>query len=59
MPRSFVPTDEERQKVKSMAGFGLKHEQIATLMGIGSAATLRKHFRTSPLKSCNFVAGFG
>jgi hypothetical protein len=44
MPRSFVPTDEERQKVKSMAGFGLKHEQIAILMGIGSAAKLRKHF---------------
>jgi hypothetical protein len=45
MPRSFVPTDEERQKVKSMAGFGLKHEQIAILIGLGSAATLRKHFR--------------
>jgi hypothetical protein len=44
MPRSFVPTDEQRQKVKLMAGFGLKHEQIAILIGIGSAATLRKHF---------------
>src|SRR4051812_24996583 len=45
MPRSFVPTEEERQKVKSMAGFGLKQEQIAILIGLGSAATLRKHFR--------------
>ena len=32
MPRSFVPT-------------GLKHEQIAILIGLASAATLRKHFR--------------
>jgi hypothetical protein len=44
MPRSFVATDEERQKVKAMAGFGLKHEQIAILIGLASAATLRKHF---------------
>ena len=30
--------------MKSMAGFGLMHEQMATLMGLGSAITLRKHF---------------
>ena len=44
MPRSFRPTDEQRQKVKWMAGFGVTHEQIATLLGLGSAVTLRKHF---------------
>src|SRR4051794_18702301 len=44
MPRSFRPTEEQREKVKSMAGFGLTHEQIATLMRLGSAVTLRKHF---------------
>ena len=45
MPRSFVPTEEQRQKVKAMAGFGLKQEQIAVLLGLSSVATLRKHFR--------------
>jgi hypothetical protein len=45
MPRSFVATEEQRQQVKSMAGYGLKQEQIATLMGLGSTTTLRKHFR--------------
>ena len=45
MPRSFVPTEEQRQKVKAMAGFGLKQEQIAILLELSSVATLRKHFR--------------
>ena len=40
----FEPSEEQRQKVKSMAGMGLTHEQIATLVGLGSAVTLRKHF---------------
>ena len=45
MPRSFVPTEEQRQKAKAMAGFGLKQEQIAILLELSSVATLRKHFR--------------
>jgi hypothetical protein len=45
MPRRFVPSDEQRRKVKSMAGYGLKQEQIAILIGVASTVTLRKYFR--------------
>lgn len=45
MPRSFVPTDEQRRKVRAMAGYGLKQEQIAILIGVASSVTLRKYFR--------------
>lgn len=45
MPRKFEPTEEQRSKVRALAGFGLKQEQIAALVGVRSTATLRKHFR--------------
>src|SRR4051812_38479926 len=55
-PRSkFKPTDDQRQKVKALAGYGLPHEQIATVAGVGSAVTLRKYFheelRLGPLEA--------
>jgi hypothetical protein len=43
MPSSFVPTDADRSKVLSLAGIGMKQEQIAGLLGI-HPGTLRKHF---------------
>src|SRR3954465_5550016 len=45
MPRSFVPTDEQRRRVKMLASLGQRQEQIALVVGIGSTTTLRKHFR--------------
>ena len=42
---SFSPTEEQLQRVKALAGYGLSQEQIAAAMSIGSTATLRKHFR--------------
>ena len=45
MPRSrFRATDEQRQKVKALAGYGLPHKEIATVAGVGCIATLRKYF---------------
>ncbi len=41
---AFRPTDEQRRTVRAMAGFGVPHEDIATLLEI-DAKTLRKHFR--------------
>src|SRR4051812_31854126 len=40
----FRPTDEQRQRVKVLAGHGLPHQQIATVAGVGSVVTLRKYF---------------
>jgi hypothetical protein len=46
MPRpKFKPTGEQRNLVKSMAGMGIRHEEIARKIGISSPKTLRKHFR--------------
>jgi hypothetical protein len=46
MPRlKFQPSDEQRRMVKSLAGYGLKQEQIASLLGLASTTTLRKYFR--------------
>ena len=42
--RRYEPTDEQRRTVKTMAGFGVPHEDIATFLGI-DPKTLRKHFR--------------
>ena len=42
--RRYEPTAEQRRTVKTMAGFGVPHEDIATFLGI-DAKTLRKHFR--------------
>jgi hypothetical protein len=46
MPRpAFNPTEEDRRLVKTLAGLGMPHEQIALRLAIRSAKTLRKHFR--------------
>ena len=42
--RRYEPTAEQRRTVKTMAGFGVPHEDIATFLGI-DAKTLRKHCR--------------
>src|SRR5947209_18391810 len=44
----FRPTDEQRQRVKALAGYGLPHEQIATIAGVGCVVTLRKYFHEEP-----------
>lgn len=43
----FVPTAEERRQVEAMAGYGVPHEQIATLIGEEGidSDTLKKHFK--------------
>ena len=41
----FTPTTEQRALVKSMAGVGTPHEDIARKIGLRSPKTLRKHFR--------------
>ena len=41
----FVPTDQHRTTVRSLAAYGTKHEDIAKVIGLRSAKTLRKHFR--------------
>jgi hypothetical protein len=40
----FQPTEEQRRMVKMLAGYGLKQQQIATLLDLASTTTLRKHF---------------
>ena len=40
----FEPTEEQRRTVRAMAGFGVPHEGIATLLDI-DPKTLRRHFR--------------
>ena|SRR5579872_1328564 len=46
MPRpKFVPTEELRHIVRSMAGYGVPQQDIATSVGLRSTKTLRKHFR--------------
>ena len=39
-----VPTAQQREQVKAMAGYGLPHDMIATIMGI-SDRTLQKKYR--------------
>ena len=41
----FTPTTEQRALVKSMAGVGTPHEDIARKICLRSPKTLRKHFR--------------
>ena len=46
MPRpQLKPTAEDRKMVKTLAAFGVRHEEIARRIGIRSPKTLRKHFR--------------
>jgi hypothetical protein len=40
----FVPTEEQRRTVKSLAAYGIKHEGIARVLHLRSPKTLRKHF---------------
>ena len=42
----FNPTEEHRKLVKALAAYGIPHEQIVRRIGVRSAKTLRKHFRT-------------
>ncbi len=41
----FKATEQNRNTVKALAGYGVKHEQIAFIVGVRSTKTLRKHFR--------------
>ena len=41
----FRIAEHHRNLVKALAGYGLKHEQIARIIGIRSPKTLRKYFR--------------
>ena len=46
MPRpKLVPTEEQRKKVKTLAGIDLPQSAIARLVDIRSPKTLRKYFR--------------
>ena len=46
MPRPRLqPTEEQRRLAKSLAAMGNKQEEIASILGIRSAKTLRKHYR--------------
>ena len=40
----FQPTEEQRRMVKAMSGFGVPHDDIATLVEV-DPKTLRKYFR--------------
>jgi hypothetical protein len=42
--RPYVPSDEQRRSVLSMTGYGIKHEDIATMLRIDKK-TLYRHFR--------------
>lgn len=44
MPALFEPTEDQRRTVRAMAGFGVPHDGIATLLDI-DPKTLRRHFR--------------
>ena len=43
--QKFKPTEEQRRKVKALAGYGVRQRQIAALLGLASTTTLRKHFQ--------------
>ena len=51
----FQPNEEQRRMVKALAGYGVKHKQIAALLDLNSTTTLRKHFpeelRQGPLEA--------
>ncbi len=51
MPRpKFIPTDLHRATVKSLAAYGIRQEEIATMIGLRSPKTLRRHFREELLR---------
>ncbi len=41
---AFEPTEEQRRTVRAMSGYGVPHDDIATLLEV-DPKTLRKHFR--------------
>jgi hypothetical protein len=41
----FMPTDEQRLRVKSLSAYGIKQEGIARMVGLRSPKTLRKYFQ--------------
>jgi hypothetical protein len=40
----FEITEENRRAVRGLAGYGLRHDQIARVIGLRSPRTLRKYF---------------
>ena len=40
----FEPNDEQRRTVRAMSGYGVPHDDIATMLRL-DPKTLRKHFR--------------
>jgi hypothetical protein len=45
MPKNrYQPTEENRRRVKRLAGFGLRQEDICAAVGLRSAKTLRRYF---------------
>jgi hypothetical protein len=42
--RQHEPSDETKKTVQAMAGYGIPHEDIGTVIGI-SPHTLRRHYR--------------
>jgi len=44
MPLLHEPTDEQRKLVRHLAILGVRHDDIAKVVGIGDAA-LRRHYR--------------
>lgn len=40
----YQPSEEDRRKVKTLAGFGIPHKQIGVLMDLRSPKTLRRYF---------------
>ena len=41
----FVPTVEQRRTVKSLSAYGIRQDEIAKMLGLRAAKSLRKHFR--------------
>ena len=42
---TFKPTKEQRKLVQSLAAIGMRHDDIAVVVGVRSPKTVRKHFR--------------
>src|SRR5918996_2526106 len=40
-----MPTQEQRNQVKALSGFGLRQEDICAIVGLRSPKTLRRHFQ--------------
>ena len=44
MAKRNQPTPEQRSRVKALAGFGLRHEEICAILDLRSPKTLRRHY---------------